>query len=552
MKSIALVLFLISSLAFATEVNLGELDGSELEIEVSLTPEEAVPQKQKKVGFSFSRLPIENEGFQTGREGLPEIPVLHRWLVVRPDAKYKFQILPGSYKVYKNILLYPAQADVTEEEIPAFQMEKGAYLKNVWYGARRAQLGQRIRLGEAVLLPISFWPVAYNPAKRELRVFEKIRVKISVSEPESPKKPIELSQFAAEQISQLALNGKSFLARKSVSIRNQRMLLVYGEKFQSFVDELSQLHRSLGTDTAFVKVLSETSSAELKEKILSQYQVFKMDAVLIVGDESHVPLKEFGGKTGDFSYSLLSGDDQVSDVSMGRIPVKNEVQAQTMLNKIFRYVELSLQGYSNKKVMLIAHNQEYPGKYTRNMETVRKSSNPLNLEFNTQYGGETAKNSTVIAEAQKGYAIINYRGHGSATSWSGWGSDGASFSLAQIKALPDVDTGLAFVFNVACTNGAIQNSSPALVERQLFPNDNPESLQGAIGTFGATAPSLTEVNHRFNIHLFSFLQGSQNKTIGNIYSLSNNQLTKDNAGKATTNTRMYVLYSDPLLIPWVQ
>ena len=273
---------------------------------------------------------------------------------------------------------------------------------------------------------------------------------------------------------------------------------------------------------------------------------------MIFGDEKAIPLKDSGGKTGDFSYSLLSGTDQISDVAVGRYPVKNDIQAEMIFNKVKKYRELASAGMGNKRVMLVAHAQDYPGKYTKNLEAVRKSVNPLGLEFTTQYGGEKANNSSVIDEARKGYAIINYRGHGSATSWSSWGSDGASFSTLQVKSLPDEETALSFIFNVACTNGAIQNSSPVIAEKELFPNENSESLQGAVGTFGATEPSLTEVNHRFNLNLFNFLQSTENISIGNIYTLANNQLTKDNGGSATSNTRMYVLFSDPLLSPWIR
>jgi hypothetical protein len=202
--------------------------------------------------------------------------------------------------------------------------------------------------------------------------------------------------------------------------------------------------------------------------------------------------------------------------------------------------------------MLIAHAQDYPGKYTKNMEAVRNSENSLGLEFNTQYGGENATNQTVLNEVKDGYAIINYRGHGSSSSWSGWGRDAASFTFKHVEDLPEESTALSFIFNVACSNGSIQNSSMSLAEKQLFPNDSEDNLQGAIGTFGATAPSLTEVNHRFNLHLFEALQKAEDKSIGTIYTLANNKLTQNNGGASTSNTRMYLLFSDPLISAWIQ
>ena len=532
-------------------MKLIEGDGPEMEIDVQLTPQESVPQTIKGNGLTFSRLPIEREGFQFGSEGLPEVPKLHRWVVVNANAEYRLEVVPGKYRVYRKIKLYPAQPDAFENEVAPFKMSPGAYLKNTWYGSRRAILGKKAKLGELTLLPISFYPASYNPRKRELRVYETIKVRLIHLNPELNEEPTEISKFAAEQAAQLTLNGDR-LDTKRIRVRaTKKMIVFHGPELRRSGEELAEIHRAQGTDVSLVEVPQETKAKEFQQMIKEEYQKQKMDAVLIFGDETAIPLMDSGGQLGDFYYGLVSGTDHISDVALGRLPAKNESQGKVIVNKIRKYQQLASEGYTNKRVMLVAHAEEYPGKYTKNMEEVRKSPNPLNLEFNTQYGGEKAKNSTVLEEAEKGYAIINYRGHGSASTWSGWGSDGTSFSTAQIRALPEEDRSLSFIFNVACTNGAIQNSSAALVERELFPKEDQETFQGAVGTFGATAPSLTEVNHRFNFSLFEYLQRTNDISIGNVYTLANNKLTKDNGGSSTSNTRMYVLYSDPLLSPWV-
>lgn len=541
----------LSSLAGAVEVSLVEKDQENLEIQFSLSPEEATPKKVKALGKSFSRLNVQNEGFQFGYEGLPEIPRVHRWLVVNQRTRYKVEIVPGRYRIYRNILLYPAQRDVFEQQKPSFEMSQKAYVKNSWYGSQKVVLGTRAKLGSLTIQPISFFPASYNPLKRELRVYEDIKVRLVPLEVQSPGEPLYVSSFVSRQVSQLTLNGTSYLSRFTRMRETTKYLLGYGAGFESYANELAAFYEAQGVQVTAVEVPAGIKPNNLRELLIQNYKESNFDAILLFGDEGSIPLRESNGNLGDFGYSLLSGTDQISDVAVGRLPVKNEVQAKTIINKIKKYTELKEAGYRNKKVMLVAHYQDYPGKYTGNMESVRKSPNPRGLEFNTQYGGEAASNKTVLEEAKKGYAIINYRGHGSSNSWSSWGSDAASFGTSQVKALPAEESSLSFIFNVACTNGAIQKSSPALVETELFPNDDPTSLQGAVGTFGATAPSLTEVNHRFNLHLFRFLQNETDITIGNVYSLANNRLTQENGGSAVSNTKMYVLYSDPLLVPWI-
>lgn len=537
---------------FSADVELIEVDESHMKIEVALSSLEATPQDLKKNNKTFSRVPIEGEGFHFGFEGSPELPVIHRWIVVPEKSRYEVKVYPGRAKIYQNILLYPAQPDSVEEEIPEFEFKKSAYLKNTWYGDHRVRIGKKIKLGPVTLLPLQIWPAEYHPLKRELRIYQNVKIQITLTDALQPEEPLLVSPFVAQQISELSLNGKNLLKRSRILTKNREMALLFPKKWKEFSQELADLHQAEGTAVEMIEVPQGLKPIAVKSLLKSRFLKALPDAVLIFGDETTIPLSSFNGKTGDFWYSLLSGNDQISDVAIGRLPVKSPVQAKIIINKIKKYQELKRLGFVNKKIMLLAHSQDYPGKYTRNMEQVRKNENPLALEFNTQYGGENGKNASVLEEAQKGYAIINYRGHGSLSSWSSWGSDGASFSSSQVKALPNEETSLSFIFNVACTNGAIQSSSPALVEMQLFPEEDVSSLKGAVGTFGATAPSLTEVNHRFNLNLFESLQNISDKSMGNLYTLANNKLTKDNGGTATSNTRMYVLYSDPLLAPWVQ
>ena len=546
---LGIFIFLLTSRFFAFEINIEDKSQNEIEIEITFQPNDLNPLSFKTNGISFSRIPLTNEALLFEEAGLPEIPKIHRWLIINSNANYQIKTNPGRHTLHKDVILYPRQGDHLETDIPRFNMNKLAYMRNFWFGSSQATLGAPAKLGALTVLPISFSPVSYNPRRKELKVYESIKVHLTNLNPNSHNSSITISQFTAEQARELTLNGKEYLSTRTRIQASKKLCLVYSPTLKPIAEELAGIHQFEGNETNLVELPVGTSADNLKKLLLSKYQTQNIDAVLFLGDEKMIPLGTSGGSTGDFSYGLLSGNDQISDISVGRVPAKNEVQGRSMLHKIKTHLALKAKGVINKKVMLIAHKQDYPGKYTKNLESIRAASNPRELEYTTQYGGEKAQNTTVIVEAQKGYAILNYRGHGSTSSWSSWGRDGASFSTNHVKALPDNENGLSFIFNVACSNGAVQSSGVALVEQQLFPSTNEETLQGAIGTFGATAPSMTETNHRFNRNLFEFLQVAQDLSIGNIYTLANNKLTKDNGGSATSNTKMYVLYSDPLLAP---
>lgn len=550
------LLTLISVIAFnvnAGEIKIVKTSTQLIEIEANFLPDELNPTTLTQEDQEFNRIRIESEALLFRQAGLPEIPQFNRWLVIDSNARYKIEVTPGRYRTLKNILLYPTQPDSFEGEVPQFSMNKLAYMRNKWYGHERAMIGKTSKLGGLTLLPVSFFPASYHPVRRELRIYESMKIKLTNLQTTPPSSFAPISQFAAEQSKTLTLNGTDYLSKGSTSIQVKRnLILLHSPLHKRAAEDLAELHESEGDSVTTLEVNNGVSSESLKKTLLTQYETQPFDAVLIFGDESMIPLKSAGGELGDFSYGLLSGNDQISDVAVGRIPAKTETQGKLMVNKIRTHLQLKANGVSFKKVMLIAHRQDYPGKYTRNLEKIRTSPNPKQIEFTTQYGGEKAQNSTVIEEAQKGFAILNYRGHGSTSSWSSWGRDGSSFNSTHLSLLPDNENGLFFIFNVACSNGSIQSSTVSLAERELFPSENELSLRGAVGTFGATAPSMTETNHRFNQNLFDAIQTADDLSIGNIYTAANNKLTKDNGGSATSNTRMYILFSDPLIGPLLQ
>jgi len=547
-----LVALFLAQVIFGADVKYSNGTANEIELELNLTPHEMVLTQLKAKGISFYRIPIENEGFLFKKAGLPELPEIHRWLVVNSKAQYQIKVIPGKHKIYRDILLYPAQPDSIETASKRFKMNRLAYLKNVWYGSPQVALGKKAKLGELTLLPVTFSPAVYNPQKRELKIYQTLKIRMENLKSGGEDSALLISNFTSGQAKTLTLNGSEYIARFHSHRSIKAMLIVHSPILKQSALELAQLHQQEGDEINLIELKPGTSSEELKKLLVSQYQSTQMDAVLLLGDEAAIPIRSYGGQTGDLYYSLLSGSDQVSDVALGRIPAKTEIQGRIALNKIKTLLELKSKGFINKRVMLIAHREEYPGKYTKNMEKVRTNPNPRQLEFNTQYGGENAKSSTVVEEAQKGYAILNYRGHGSTGSWASWGRDGLSFSASNVRELPDSQNGLSFIFNVACYNGSIQNSSISLAERQLFPSEDEKTLQGAVSTFGATAPSMTETNHRFNLNLFEFLQTVEDISIGSVYTLANNKLTKDNGGSATSNTKMYLLFSDPLIAPLIK
>lgn len=488
--------------------------------------------------------PVQNE-----RIGQPEIPRIHKWVAIDPSAKY--QVVPtfSNPIVYKNVTLYPVQPDTLDngQKLPFLKSER-AYSEDA-VETERVEVGKPMQLGAATLLPITLVPAKFDPAKRELTVYQSADVKIVAENPtDSTVANTKLTQFATKQLSELALNGSQYVSLVN-RVKARNYMILYPQRFERYAKKLGDRYRKENVSIFYSEVKAESKPEDVKKLIQEQYTRTGLDNVLLFGNEKDIPLQSIEGTVGDFYYSLLSGTDEISDAAVGRLPASTTSQAELIVNKILRYKELQSEGQTNKKVALVAHAEEYPGKYTANQENIIKSPNPRHFDFTAIYGGAGKKNQDVIDAAQSSYSIINYRGHGSNDSWIEWDAEGKSFDSEQVDKMPNDISKLPFIFNVACDNGSIQLEAKTLVEKQLFPSEDPHSLIGAVATFGATEPSYTSVNHDFDLNLFKYLEESDDLSIGNIYTLANNKLTQDAGGTAPVNVKMYVLYADPLLAP---
>ncbi len=488
------------------------------------------------------------------REGTPDIPYLHRWFLVESHKTYKVTYKIDGVSIAGNTRLMPIQPDVIDDgrERP-FTYSRLAYLRNHWFGDQVITMGAKQKLGALTVLPISIAVAQFNPRLRSLKTFRRIEINLKVigEDRGKPSEPANrVTDFQLSQAEVLTVNAtdapRPHTAEKSV------YLVITSTELLDHAREIADYHASDERRVVYETVTPSTTSTRIRDLIRQHYENSRLEAVLIFGDEKKVALHNWSGNIpGDSYYSFIEGNDYIADISLGRLPVSDATEAELMVQKHHFYRTTQASGYNNKNIMLVAHKENYPGKYTANLESIRKAANPKELSFNAQYGGANATNATVLRQStDTPHAIINFRGHGSNTSWSGWGRDGASFGFNQVAALRNLNEGLSIFFNIACNNGAIQTASDSLAERMLFHDDGANPNRGAIAVLAATIPSLTDVNHKYNVNLFKAIQDSNNLTLGNINALAANKIVRDNGGTAPKNIKMYILFADPLLRPW--
>ena len=304
------------------------------------------------------------------------------------------------------------------------------------------------------------------------------------------------------------------------------------------ITPLLTMVNSLGHHVNIITIESGLNSYQIVSAIKAVYQEGMTRFALIPARYQQIESKNYGAFVGDFYYELMTPDN-LPDIAVGRYS-GNAAQLENQIAKTMSYI--TYEGVPGEpslpaSVILAAHEEDYPGKYTANSEAVRTFSYDLaDIVFETAYAGEggTGYPEQVAAAIDEGVGIVNYRGHGSTTTWQWQGNwnAGAIYDLENTFFPP--------VFNVCCNNG----------EHDLVYNCLSESWMdapgiGASGNLGASAPSATVANNRMQRVLFWQIFEHGNTCAGEMFTASQTDIIQTQPGSGLNNSKMYHWFGDP-------
>lgn len=204
---------------------------------------------------------------------------------------------------------------------------------------------------------------------------------------------------------------------------------------------------------------------------------------------SHIPpyLKyvdpSLGETAADENYAMVSGNDLLPDISLGRFPVNGDApfQGEAMLTKLGDYEATSPDEQWTKRLLFVSDNADTAGPF-------EALSDALIAEYaNEPYVGdrvyvrdhpnEAAARDALLAAMDDGRLIVNYIGHGSMRFWA----DEKILQVSDIAALENPDR-LPVMLPLTCADGyfihpTVESLSESIVRA---------SGRGAIASWGAT------------------------------------------------------------------
>lgn len=387
-----LIFLVVSSLApvlFGPEVLAAETAGLKidsssecfLDLAVSL-PDVKLVETEYPDRNIYSVLSIPGAGRVKTAE--PDLPVLTSWILVPNGTVPVISVEPGKAEVYENVAIPPVQPpspDIHGAPEPGFARDETVFSADADYPGIFAEIEpvKKMRGQECTILRV--YPYQFNPARRELTVFENLRVTVNFLGGAEPI-PANLQNTAFDRIFEsMAINAGEVLDAER-RIRKTRpdpelidggceLLIIAHDDFENAALDLADWKNSTGT-AAFVATTSETggTNAEIEDYIDNAYASWNPAPayLLLLGDAEFIPPwyqtphpYTFFPYQGDVGTDIFYADienDRVADISYGRLPVDTPVEADSAVARIIRYEKFCLLPHFFNTVALACYFQD--------------------------------------------------------------------------------------------------------------------------------------------------------------------------------------------------
>ncbi|NOG47424.1 MAG: hypothetical protein HND50_19435 [Calditrichaeota bacterium] len=260
----------------------------------------------------------------------------------------------------------------------------------------------------------------------------------------------------------------------------------------------------------------------------------KLRFVIFAGDASFDPNKyiskendlvpvlmfttsSYGAAPADLQYSLISGDDLIPDISVGRIPATTTEELNNYIDKIEEYQSNPIASQWRNKALFISgadstsfenfsRRPAFRAQSTR-LIRVKLPQNIMAYKLNTKRNWdivgidpEFGHNRELIEYIDDGVTFINFFGHGGGGVWS----DNGIFDLSHVEDLNNKGQ-YPFIASMTCFTGAFENpGKEGLAEKILVAQE-----KGAIAVLASSSVGWTHNDFAVKWALHDFLWQSE-------------------------------------------
>ncbi|MBN2747771.1 MAG: T9SS type A sorting domain-containing protein, partial [Bacteroidales bacterium] len=265
--------------------------------------------------------------------------------------EYVIEIIEAPYTEYSGFNIHPAldaASDEAGQPEPSFVKDSQVYSTNAFFPANIVEEdGIQVIRGISMAV-IQIRPVQYNPVTGVIRVYSKIRYKLSFSPANNSFMELKYrnSDNFFTSMKNSVLNSDLLPKKSSVSTKSTNsadIILLTTPTYQAAADTLAQWKRQLGYSVKMISSNSWTTTAVM-DSVHNLYNSMTPhpDYLIILGDQADVPAQQIVYSTSyyltDLYYVCMDGTgDYTADMARGRISVSNTAQALEVVQKIVNY-----------------------------------------------------------------------------------------------------------------------------------------------------------------------------------------------------------------------
>ncbi len=326
--------------------------------------------------------------------------------------------------------------------------------------------------------------------------------RIEVDEPFDPERPELTLRDPSNSADYLIITHPRFY-KKALRLRDYRRESGLHVELVSVTDIYDEFNWGIKSPLAIKEFL--------KYVYFNWNQAHKLKYVLFLGDANYdyksnstvftdfVPTFfyqtfKFGASATDYPYSLLSGDDLIPDVFVGRVPVMSASDVSLYIDKLIEYEQNAPVGQWRNQALFISGNDAATFEFGQKQRPVFRSQNSRimqvlfpkthsahrlntvrdpNLDYDPNFGGTT----DLIEYFDDGVYYINFLGHGGGAIWA----DVNLFNLRDVDRLNNKGM-YPFITSMTCFTGAFDNpGNMGLAQKLLLAKE-----KGAIGLLASS------------------------------------------------------------------
>jgi hypothetical protein len=305
-------------------------------------------------GSSYTSVVMSGEA-STVQQGEPDLPRVNKMIMVNRTGEVSVAVTNSHYTTVENVQVAPKQPYDGEELESAlddlgYALDPAFYGQDIWYPQDIAVISTPATLRDVRFVALTVAPVQYNPARRELRIYDEIELVIEdiggIGDNEIAVNP----EYISPSFKKLYRTFDNFegSALDALPELPGKYLIICPNNADNTTQaqRLVDWHRRKGLDASYVTLATAGSTAsDIRTYIVNQYDNSNgaLEFVCLFGDAAAAGTftlpTGLDGQLDNYYGTMATGSnpDPVPDIAVGRISITTLTELNQVVTKSITY-----------------------------------------------------------------------------------------------------------------------------------------------------------------------------------------------------------------------